>query len=570
MSETYNIPRDSTLKDLVALQKAVLLGGSTDAGAIDRYYNGLVLAATTKTQVDTLFREWWATQYKEGTTTKAALLERWFGTVLDDTRVHGVKFPLFATSQSPNGELTDDSKGLVCTPSTAASPGNDPFAHLPQFWCLEVSAEKNADGSHTIYAVELIDDLNTVRSGEHLCWVLQKNTYTREYDEGGYRILKMQCHPAVGYAQWPEGKDRTGKIHAYIGHPKYAAGMLGGKITCGTGLAPVNYTSHNAGVSLWRQRGTQYSGASGDLPKFLLRMMWLKYARKGNSSTIEGCTTYNLQYAAAVSESNVKRIVLTSAQADAFFVGSSVIIGDKGDGSSLDRNVASMYKVAKNVRIVSIDPVSISGASYKALTVDVPATFNSVAGTTYVSSMPYWSGWNDDVLGNDGSKNSYTTGKEPGLLQKIEFQNGAYLIVSDELWQWGKNLDGDFTFDCYTCHNQTKVTTNGTISSDYTKQDDLTMVFGSGQGNEWVYIEDTAITKDPAVLWPKAVSKAAGSGTGVKAALYVLPAASGVRAAWVFGALHHGGDAGLPCRFSPYSATYANWYGALGAPGLAG
>ncbi len=531
MSETYNIPRDQTLKELVSLQKAVLLG-SSDAGAVDRYFNGLVLAAKNKNEVDSLFREWWATQYREGETTRNDLLERWFGTVLDDTRVHGVKFPLFATSQSPNGELTDDSKGLSCTPSTASSAGNDPFAHLPQFWCLEVSAEKNADGSHTIYAVELIDDLNTVRSGEHLCWVLQKNTYTREYDENGYRILKMRCHPGAGYNAWPEGKDRTGKVHSYIAHPKYYAGKgADGKITCGTGLAPINYTAHTAGISLWRQRGTQYSGASGDLLKFLHRMMWLKYARKGNSGTIEGCSGYNYQYTAAVSEDGVKRVILTTAQADTLFVGSAVNIGTN---ASADRQVASNYSIAKNVRITNIETVNISNTNYKAVTFDVPETFNSIAGTTYVSTMPYWSGWNDDVLGNDGSKYSYTTGKEPGLLQKIEFQNGAYLIVSDELWQWGKNGDDDFTFDCYTCHDQTKVTTSGAISSDYTKQDDLTMVFPSTQGNAWVYIEDTAITKDPAVLWPLKVSTAAGSGTGVKAAMSVGPAASGVRAAWVW------------------------------------
>ena len=76
-------------------------------------------------------------------------------------------------------------------------------------------------------------------------------------------------------------------------------------------------------------------------------------------------------------------------------------------------------------------------------------------------------------MGYDGSATNYTNGSEPGLLQKIEFRNGAYLIISDELWQWSKD-DTNYMFDCYTCHDQSKVTTNGTISSDYTKQTDLT------------------------------------------------------------------------------------------------
>ena len=45
----------------------------------------------------------------------------------------------------------------------------------------------------------------------------------------------------------------------------------------------------------------------------------------------------------------------------------------------------------------------------------------------------------------------------------------------------------------------------------------------------------------------------------------VNPAASGVWAAWVFGNLNNGGNAGLPCRNSNNSATNANWNGALGA-----
>ncbi len=76
-------------------------------------------------------------------------------------------------------------------------------------------------------------------------------------------------------------------------------------------------------------------------------MIRLKYARKGNSGTIEGCTGYNYQYTAAAGESGVKRVLLTAAQAANLFVGSSVIIGDKGTGTSADRGVASMYKAGE-------------------------------------------------------------------------------------------------------------------------------------------------------------------------------------------------------------------------------
>ena len=566
MSTTYNIPRDSTLQELVALEKAALVGGG-NAGAIDKYYNTLVNKCTNVDQVNALFKEWWNSQYVDGTTARVDLLERWFGTVLDDDRVHGVKLPLFATSTTAIGEKTDDSVGLSCTPSTETTEGTDDFAHLPQFWCVEASAEKNADGSITVYAVEGIDDINDVRSGEHLCWVFQKNTYCREWNDSGYRYFKTRCHAASGYKQWKDGKTKDGVMHSFMAHPKYAAGMdANGVITCGTGLYPILWKSHNQGVALWRARGAMYSGASMNLAKFLLRMMWLKYARKGNSGTIEGCSAYNYQYRAVLSETGVNRVVVTTAQAANIFVDSNVEIGD--NASAQDRNTAASYSIARLARVTAKEEITISGATYVAIYVDVDEVFDTTADTTLISTMPYSSGWNDSVQGNDGSRYNYTNGKEPGLLQKIEFQNGAYMIFSDELWQWSTDGDGNYMFDCYTCDDQSKVTTNGSISSDYVKQDSLTLTWPAGTTSHWEYIEDTAINED--TLWPESTSTAAGSGTGVKAGFRVYPASSGVRAAWSWYTLDIGGSCGLAARNSNISATDSIWNGSLGAPGLAG
>ena len=219
MSETINIPRDTTMQLLVKVHRDQI------AGEMDLKYKEKVAAATSKAEVDALFTEWWKIQYNPELFTKAEMLERWFGNVLVDTRVHGVTTPRYAKSTSMIGELTDDSAGLTCTPSTESTAGNDPFAHLPQFWCLEVAAEKKADGSHEIFYVEHIDDTAKVRGGEYLCWVLQKNTYKREWQDKDYKYLKTRCTPAPGYKRWKEGTDRTGKVHEYMAHPKYYAGL---------------------------------------------------------------------------------------------------------------------------------------------------------------------------------------------------------------------------------------------------------------------------------------------------------------------------------------------------------
>ena len=298
-------------------------------------------------------------------------------------------------------------------------------------------------------------------------------------------------------------------------------------------------------------------------------MIRLKYARKGNSGTIEGCTGYNYQYTAAAGESGVKRVLLTAAQAANLFVGSSVIIGDKGTGTSADRGVASMYKLAKNKRIASITDVTIGGTAYKAVNIETDTAFDTEAGVTYISTMPYWSGWNDTVQGYDGSRYSPTSGKEPGLIQRTEFQNGSYLILADEFMQWCKDADGNYTLDLYTCHDQSKVTT-GSITADYTKQEDLTLTFAASEKDGWRYIEDTAVSKDKGVLWPAKVSTTAGSGTGVKAGFYVGLATSGVRASWRCCPLHYSGYASLAAANSYHTAGARGWIGSAGVADLAG
>lgn len=554
-SQVVNFPRDTTMQKLVQVQNSQM------AGATDVQYKEKVAAATSKAEVDALFVEWWKYQYIPELYSKSDMLERWFGNVLEDSRVHGVTTPRYAKSTSVIGELTDDSTGLVCTPSTETTAGSDPFAHLPQFWCLEVAAEKKADGSHEIHYVEHIDSTGDVRSGEYLCWVLQKNTWKREWQDADYKYLKTRCHPAPGYKRWPEGTDRTGKVHEYMAHPKYYAGIgSDGRITCGTCLKPINRITHSTGISKWRARGAQYSGASGSLPKFLDAMVRLKYGRKGNSGKIEGCSSYNFQYTAAVSETGVERIILTTAQSANLFVGSAVMLGIQ---SGTDRNTASNYSVFDGKLITAIEKVTIEETEYSAVYVDNGGvTFDTTAGSSYLSTSPYYSGWNDNVLGRDGSRYNPASGKEPGMIQGVEFMNGSYMILSDELWQWGKDADGKYTFDCYKCYDQSKA--GSAINDNYKQITGAHLVFPSTQGNQWKYITDNIIDDD--VLWPE-TANASGSGVGVGAGFYCNPAASGVRSPWVFGNLNDGGNDGVSCRNSNNSVGNANWNGSLGATG---
>ena len=531
-----NIFKEATQQQILA--QLVLL--------VDAQYKTKVAGATTKEQVDALFAQWWASVYTEGAD-KAALLERWFGNVLADSRVHGAKLPLFATSQSSTGELTGDSVGLVCEPSTAAVAGRDDFAHLPQFWTLEVSAEKNVDGTISVYKVQNIDPIEEVRSGEHLCQVLTKNTYWKEWQADGYHWYKQQCSYFDGASLWMP-TNAQGKTYKFAAYPKYAAGYDStGKITCGTGISPIVSVSHSGGVPKWRARNTMYAGGSFRTPKWQLVMFALKYARKGNSGLIEGCSTYDLTYTAAVSETGVERVIISTANAANLIVGSSVALNSRG---------------ATCLKITSIEQVEIDGTTYAAVNIDNKGvTFDTTAGTTKIMTMPYFSGHNDSVLGNDGSRTNCTNGKEPGLIQGTEFCIGAYQIVADEFLLWTQSGD-DYLLDIYTCADQSKVST-GSITADYEKVTDGTIVAPT---NGWYYIQDMLPCK---TNWPQAIGGGAGSGNGERAALYVNRG-SGVRASWCFATLDDGGYCGLAARASDYVAGEAYWGGSLGAPSVTG
>lgn len=545
---------------------------------IDAVYNSLVKKAETVDEVNQLFKDWWNANWEEGSSTYNDMLERWFGKVLDDDKVYGVKLPLFETSTSPQGEYIEDSVGAIVTPATEEDPGQNDFAKTPQFWCVEVAAEKNADGSHTIYACEFIDDINVVRNGgpddgKHLVWVLQKNTYVREYEESGYSYIKIQCHSENNFVQWPQGTDRTGHTYSYIANPKYAAGIddegnIGGR----TGLKPTSYMSMNQTIQAWRARGPQYSGSSACFYKWAYIMYALLTAKKGEDV---GCNNYNLQYAAAVSESGVSRIILTTDQANNLYVGSNVIVGNT-EGNN-DRGQAAMYSLVNQKRISSIEEVIIEedASSYKAVYIDVPegTTFNTTAGTTYISTMPYYSGWTDTVKGTIGTRYGTSLNKQPYLLQKVELMNGAYNYASDELDEWSQQDDTHYLYSYYLCEDQTKVSTNGTITDDYVKKENATLTIDTSvytTNNSWYYIEDNLTDNNFEMLNPKKISTSAGSGTGTRDAFYLGYEASAVRAPILWAFLLHSGYAGLSCRLSHSGPSWAHWVYAGGCPGLSG
>lgn len=541
---------------------AAQLAGTSGAAIYDAFY----AAGVTPENIDDMFVSWWHGA-DDGQYTKTQLLARWFN-LLNSDKTFGTKFYNFGTSQTTQGELCDDSAEIgVTTPSTNTIKGKDPLHQQFAFWTVEVEYEIDANGEIEIKSVAKVDSSFNRGGTNGMVGVAQKTGWLSITNDSVNWWVRYRTAQAPGYVPIAEGVSPVdNKPRAFVVHAKYMGGKgADGKPTSASGLAPLNYTwSHNSQIAEWRKRGTNYAGISICDIFFRILMFWLKYAKKGNSGTMEGCTSYNLQYKCAVAETGVTRVLLTEAQAKNLLVGSSVIVGDVGSGTSTDRGVASMYKCAKNVRILSIVSTVVEETTYYAVNLETDTPFDTTT-DTYISTMPWWSGSCDDVLGVDGSPTSCTNGKEPFIIQGLESQIGAYAVVADIIDTITVSEDSTtMTINPATVRLAKNIAQSKSANYVDTNKP---LTIPKPANWAWHFIGDLAYDKaHPEFTLPSIVDNGANSGNGFKSAVGVPP--SGGVFGWLsWGGLGDSSACGLACADLGHGLGLANWYIAAGAPG---
>lgn len=541
---------------------AAQLAGTSGAAIYDAFY----AAGVTPKNIDDMFVSWWHGA-DDGQYTKTQLLARWFN-LLNSDKTFGTKFYNFGTSQTTQGELCDDSAEIgVTTPSTNTVKGNDPLHQQFAFWTVEVEYEIDANGEIEIKSVAKVDSSFNRGGTNGMVGVAQKTGWLSITNDSVNWWVRYRTAQAPGYVPIAEGVSPVdNKPRAFVVHAKYMGGKdADGKPTSASGLAPLNYTwSHNSQIAEWRKRGANYAGISICDIFFRILMFWLKYAKKGNSGTMEGCTSYNFQYKCAVAETGVTRVLLTEAQAKNLLVGSSVIVGDVGSGTSTDRYVASMYKCAKNVRILSIVSTVVEETTYYAVNLETDTAFDTTT-DTYISTMPWWSGSCDDVLGVDGSPTSCTNGKEPFIIQGLESQIGAYAVVADIIDTITVSEDSTtMTINPATVRLAKNIAQSKSANYVDTNKP---LTIPKPANWAWHFIGDLAYDKaHPEFTLPSIIDNGANSGNGFKSAVYV-PTSGGVFE-WL--SWSHLGDyslCGLACAGLTGGLGSAIWYFAAGAPG---
>ena len=544
-------PKESTVKRI-----ADAIEGSFGAFGLN------VLKNADGTNTTDLWWEYFYSCLASGQTDRYAILESFMkylaGAWKDKTytlRSYDADVSSLST-MTPLDDLAEKAAAQLCTENTEAV--EDWADEDPMTWYIRANALSLQDGTMNIIAFEGEADFDV--TGEVApVYTFQMAHWIKEWNDGSYNYISFRATQGGGF--YPDAGDvgPDNKKRALTWHPSFGGGLnSAGALTSGAGRKPYIFASANAGITaarLWDDDGAggHYEGLWSDCDtRFLLRMFQLRHFNLENSSILEGCTGYNLQYTAAIAETGVKRVLVTTSQGANFVVGSCVSIGDPSESTNFDRGQAHMRNIAHLVQISSIENVEVGGTTYAAINLELDETIN-VTATTKISTMPWYSGSTEALPGRkDGSIASLTNGKTPARIAGIEVLDGAYVLGLDPLYQATAGSDADhFTYRVYECRDSEKLA--GSITANYV--DTGIEVVDVMKG--WNYVKQFIRTK-LGVLFPDMFG--GSSSTYFKSAFYGTGSA-GVRSPWRFGHLGDGGHAGVACEHGSLAPGYSYWYG---------
>ena len=456
-----------------------------------------------------------------------------------------------ATEMTPLDDLAKKSTSGQLTDETGKEDPDDWTAEDPMTWYVRANALSLSDGTMDITAIEGIDSDFDITGETAPVWTFALALYIKEWSDSSYDYLSFRTAAADGYAADAADVDPDGEKRDLTWHPTFPGGLnSAGALTSGADRAPYIFHSAIEGIAAARKMDA-YEGLWNDCDtRWLLRMWQLRHWNLENSNIAEGCTSYNYQYAVAVAESGVKRVLVTTAQGANFLAGSTVSVGDLGTGTNKDRGNAAMRNLADCVKIASIESVTVSGTTYSALNLDLESTITTTT-TTYVSTMPYHSGATEALPGHiDGCFGGLTKGRGPLRVAGVECLDGAWTLGLDPLYNVTTgSASGKFNYAVYECKDSTKLT--GSITSDYTD----TGITYTDMPLGWQYVKAFVKTVK-GVLFPKTI---AGSSSAYYKSAFTGSYGAGVRSPWRFGNLSHGAGAGLACEDGNGAPSSSHW-----------
>lgn len=480
-------------------------------------------------------------------------------------KVYTVKFPLWETSTSSEGEKLDDNNGLICLPSTAAEYQQNDYDNIPLFKTYDCNAHVNDKGMRIIDALK--DDENYKDTGDVDVFVLGMSYYEKYWIEDGYWYYSRTDLPKDGYTLALECRAQDGSDQGFGLYGKYITGVgSNGKLYSAKNLIPARYCgnrtdslsrtiSYSGNINLFNQKGTYYSGGMMCDYKYIITTFYLMMATINTQSIVRGCSKAYFQYLNLNAESATSRIIISNSQASDIEIGSYVSIGDNNDAETSPAFYQWVtHNLAECVKVIGKEAYDDSNTA-----VIVDATFDSTL-TTRISSVWWKSGFSDLVLGRFGSPcqdiTGLTNGKYPIVFQGIELMVGGYETVSNMIMDI---VDSGTARDVYIINDATKITNNvDTIKSTYTK---LGTQMTINKLNAWDFITHMDIDlENGAVIASNSGGDGSGNRVGYADAVYASSSdTSGQRECLLFGYLSDGMNAGLSCIAANRGLSEGSW-----------
>jgi len=454
-------------------------------------------------------------------------LELWLKRIWDG-KPYGIEIPKGLSTACT--KLGANAGIAVPIPGTNTVPAVDPYTQRGPFTYFEVNGFVDPDGSPHVTAI--MGDGRFARDGSNGdVWIMAPVLFWRWVNLADAVQLWVCDTELAGFTAQPKALLPSGTRRPFMLYAKYALSVVNGTARSISGQPPNNRTlSHNVLITLCKNATTGYSGKSLADDWYAKAMLLLKYATKNSQSIFAGCTSHSQQYAPAVAESNVTRVLVTTEQASQFPVGSAVMLGSNVP-TSTDRQVAQLFDVIQTAKIVSKEVVG----SNTALNLNLAAPITT-ATTQLLSTAPWWTGGCDAVVG-DGSPASNTSGREPFVIQGIEIAIGLNeilgdaILVNDGITGWRPSVVQDSRNATTAAPDANYQTATGALPTDSTDSAKYPLYPTAG---------------------PSGILYAIGSGASQSTGMcdqMSLSAMSTVSArAWrSFGGLSNGGGAGVWC-----------------------
>ena len=475
------------------------------------------------------------------------LCDRWYS--LSRTGwTGGVRFsqPEEGVTMSSDGTKTGDNAGLSCTPSTTTEANRDDYAALPLFAVVDCNVTLDDDGKPHVTAIDGIAGGFQRYDPSKIVCCMQMTGWMRAVEDDDVFGFDYTDQPGLeGFVPLPEAVElKDNAVRSWVVHCKYGAGDAWGSCS-GVPLRVWDVSHNNARTQVRSAWNYRYCAATSADDAFLKRMLYLKYGQLDSDRVLHGCASYSYDYTPALAETGVERILVTPAQAATLIVGSTVCYGNsaRAKGSTVDRK-----------KITAIETVNVGGTDYGAVYVDNGGTTFDTDTNGHLTTMQWWTGSTDDVLGNDGGINP-TNDRYPVKLQGIEILSGCYEVSGDTILRY--EVSGDVQCEvAHVCRDASKINTS--VTADY-----KTCAYGTPcpASNSWQYPKrlghDAAL---PEVMFGSVLGGSTSSGT--RDGQYIEKYSANAVREWLrWGSLDFGlGGSGLSCCRGYAGLGNAAWY----------